>query len=135
VPHRLYAQVAERARRRCEYCRAPEAVFNLELEVEHIFARVHGGPDELPNLALACRSCNLRKGTAHQARDPLTGELVPLFNPRTDDWGTHFQIGLTTFRIEGLTPAGRATARRLGMNRPLAVRARRAWVLRLLVHF
>lgn len=91
--------------------------------------------DELSNLALACRSCNLRKGAGRRARDPEAGQVVPLFNPRKDAWDEHFQISLETFEMEGLTAIGRATARRLGMNRPLAVRARRLWVTRLLVRF
>jgi hypothetical protein len=33
-PH--YRVVAQRAGHRCEYCRAPEAVFNFPFEVEHI---------------------------------------------------------------------------------------------------
>jgi hypothetical protein len=135
VPHRLYVEVARRARRRCEYCRAPESVFNLEFEVEHIVPRSRRGPDELSNLALACRSCNLRKGTAERARDPDAGDLVRLFDPRRDRWGDHFQINLERFVVEGLTASGRATARRLGMNRPFAVRARRLWVTRLLIRF
>lgn len=36
MPHRHYAAVAARARHLCEYCRAPERVFNLELEVDHV---------------------------------------------------------------------------------------------------
>ncbi len=32
----LYPFVAERAERRCEYCRAPEEVFNFAFEVEHL---------------------------------------------------------------------------------------------------
>jgi hypothetical protein len=135
VPHKLYSEVARRARHRCEYCRAPEAIFNLEFEVEHIVALARGGPDELDNLALACRSCNLRKGVAQQARDPLTGATARLFNPRADDWGEHFRISLDNFRIEGLTAIGRATVRRLGMNRPPSIRARRLWVARLLIRF
>ena len=117
MPHRLYPDVARRARHRCEYCRAPEAVYNLEFDVEHIVPRGRGGPDELDNLALACRSCNLRKGVGQQARDPQTGQLAPLFSPRIDLWGEHFQIDLETFEIAGLTPVGRVTARWLGMNR------------------
>jgi len=31
-----YAQVALRAGHQCEYCRAPEVVFNFPFEVEHI---------------------------------------------------------------------------------------------------
>jgi hypothetical protein len=133
MPHKLYPDVARRARHRCEYCRAPEALFNLEFEVEHIVPWGRGGTDELDNLALACRSCNLRKGTAQRARDPETGEFTPIFNPRSDAWGDHFRIKLGTFRIEGLSPTGRATAWRLGMNRRPAVRARRLWLTRLLL--
>ena len=32
----LYFLVAERAYHRCEYCHAPESIFNAVLEVEHI---------------------------------------------------------------------------------------------------
>jgi hypothetical protein len=135
VPHKQYPEVAARARHRCEYCRAPESVFNLEFEVEHIVPTARGGSDDMSNLALACRSCNLRKGTSERARDPLTGDLASLFDPRRDEWGTHFQLSVSTFSIEGLTAVGRATARRLGMNRPLAVRARHLWVSRLLLRF
>lgn len=135
MPPRRYPEVARRARHRCEYCRAPEAVFNLELEVEHVIPLAAGGADELHNLALACRSCNLRKGTVRRARDPSTGEMVPLFSPRADDWSDHFELDLATFRIEGLTPTGRATVRRLGLNRGPQLAARRLWVSRLLLRF
>jgi 5-methylcytosine-specific restriction endonuclease McrA len=57
--NRHYAAVAERARHRCEYCGAPEAVFNVPFEVEHIRPLVHGGSHVHDNLALSCRSCNL----------------------------------------------------------------------------
>jgi len=133
VPHRLYEPVARRARHRCEYCRAPEVVFNLEFEVEHVIPRALGGPDDLDNLALACRSCNLRKADVRRARDPETRQLVELFNPRSQTWGEHFRLHARTFAIEGLTPTGRATVRRLGMNRPPAIKARRLWFSRLLL--
>jgi len=135
VPHRLYAAVARRARHRCEYCHAPESVFNQEFEVEHVVPRARGGADVLANLALACRSCNLRKGAHERAADPATGALVPLFDPRRDRWGEHFQLRLDNFRIEGLTPMGRATVRQLGMNRAPALRARRLWLAQLLLGF
>ena len=31
-----YAPIAQRANHRCEYCKAPEVVFNFPFEVEHI---------------------------------------------------------------------------------------------------
>jgi len=57
----LYHVVAERAVYRCEYCHAPEIVFNFPFEVEHILPQAHGGSDDLDNLALACHACNLFK--------------------------------------------------------------------------
>ena len=57
----FYQQVAERANHRCEYCHAPEVVFNFPFEVEHIIPIAKQGKTDLDNLALACRSCNLRK--------------------------------------------------------------------------
>ena len=41
--NRFYSEVAERAGHRCEYCRAPEVVFNFPFEVEHI---IHPRIDE-----------------------------------------------------------------------------------------
>ncbi|HEY3081443.1 MAG TPA: HNH endonuclease signature motif containing protein [Chloroflexota bacterium] len=131
MPHRLYPSVAQRARHLCEYCLASERAFNLEFEVEHIVPERDGGQDELDNLALACRACNVHKGATTRAQDPQTRETTLLFNPRIDDWSEHFQLRLDTFEIEGLTPTGRATVRRLGMNRLIAVRARRLWMTRL----
>ena len=57
----LYPGVAERAGERCEYCRAPEQVFNFAFEVEHILPRASGGDNASGNLALACEACNLYK--------------------------------------------------------------------------
>ena len=131
MPHRLYAPVAARARHRCEYCLAPEVVFNLEFEVEHVIPVARGGTDELGNLALACRSCNLRKAARLESADPQTGQMVALFDPRRHDWAEHFELRIPDARLEGRTPIGRATVQLLGMNRPQAVRARRVWLLRL----
>jgi hypothetical protein len=63
--------------------------------------------DELSNLALACRSCNLRKGTGQRARDPSTGHPVRLFDPRREVWGEHSQLSLRSSHVESLTPVGR----------------------------
>jgi hypothetical protein len=59
--------------------------------------------------------------------------LVSLFNPRIDVWNEHFRLNLETFELEGLSPTGRATVRRLGMNRRPATRARSLWISRLLL--
>jgi 5-methylcytosine-specific restriction endonuclease McrA len=44
--------------RTCAYCGAT----GVPLQVEHIVPRVRGGSDRVSNLALACESCNQRKG-------------------------------------------------------------------------
>jgi 5-methylcytosine-specific restriction endonuclease McrA len=80
-PH--YPPVARRANHRCEYCRAPEAIFNFPFEVEHVVPFSASGSDEESNLALTCRSCNLHKSNHTTGRDG-TDAVVSLFNPRTD---------------------------------------------------
>lgn len=48
----LYPDVAQRADHLCEYCHAPEVLFNSRFPVDHIIPRVFGGSDDLENLAL-----------------------------------------------------------------------------------
>ena len=88
--NRLYSVVAQRANRICEYCHAPEAVFNFDFEVDHIIPLSRGGTSELNNLALACRSCNAYKSTALLGLSEGKA-AVRLFNPRQDNWEEHFQ--------------------------------------------
>ena len=90
--NRHYAQVAERARHRCEYYHAREAIFNLPFEVEHIVPTSRGGPDDKSNLALACRACNVYKSDQLSGVDEATRELIPLFHPRRDHWEAHFRV-------------------------------------------
>lgn len=77
-----YAQVALRAEHRCEYCHAPEVVFNFPFEVEHIIPVALEGLDVEDNLALACRSCNLRKAAHLSGNDPESQTVASLFHPR-----------------------------------------------------
>jgi len=123
-----YTRVALRAGHRCEYCHAPEAVFNLPLEVEHIVPVARGGNDTVVNWALACRSCNLFKAAHVSGRDPETGIVVGLFHPREDRWEDHFQVDSESGEIIGRTSVGRATAVRLGLNSKNQVAARRQWM-------
>jgi hypothetical protein len=125
-PH--YAQVAERAAHRCQYCLAPERLFNKEFEVEHVDPEGRGGPTVLENLVLACRACNGAKGVATLAVDPATGVVVALFHPLRDRWDDHFRLVVPSAMIEGKTGVGRATVERLGMNRTAARDARQIWI-------
>jgi 5-methylcytosine-specific restriction endonuclease McrA len=108
------ALVRNRAGDRCEYCRLPQAAIDGRFHVEHIVARQHRRDDRPGNLCLACARCNLRKGPNLSAIDDVSGEVVPLFNPRTDKWDDHFQLEGPL--IVGRTPQGRATVRLLQMN-------------------
>lgn len=90
VPRGLVSEVRERAANLCEYCLLSQASQEATFHVDHIVPRSRGGATTLENLALACVSCSLRKAARHRARDPRTGKLVPLFNPRLDIWSDHF---------------------------------------------
>jgi hypothetical protein len=86
------ARVRKRAGHRCEYCQLRQDDSPLAtLHVEHILPRVHGGSDDLGNLALACIDCNLHKGPNLTGIDPETERVTPLFHPRHDRWEDHLQ--------------------------------------------
>ena len=126
--NRHYVEVAERAGHHCEYCLAPEAIFNLHFEVEHIVPTSRGGSGESSNLSLACRSCNLFKADRLSDVNEETGEIDEIFNPRTQNWHDHFRLRAETGMIEGTSPVGRVTANCLRMNRDAACEARRMWI-------
>jgi hypothetical protein len=123
-----YALVAARAGHRCEYCHAPEAVFNFPFEIEHVTPLGQSGSDSEENLALACRSCNLFKSDEVISLDPESGENIQLFHPRQQHWNEHFTVSVTDGIVIGLTPSGRATVSRLRMNSTTQCNARRHWV-------
>lgn len=123
-----YPAIAERAAYRCEYCHAPESVFNFPFEVEHIRPQARGGATDLDNLALSCRACNLFKSDFATGRDEESQVEVALFHPRRDAWDSHFAVDTERAEIIGLTPVGKATIERLRMNRPRQVSARRRWI-------
>jgi hypothetical protein len=125
-PH--YLLVARRAGYHCEYCHAPEVIFNFPFEVEHIVPVSQGGQDDETNLALSCRSCNLRKADYRYGIDPLSETAVRLYDPRQDGWEEHFQIETGTGMTEGLTNIGRATIWGLQINAPAQLEARRLWM-------
>jgi hypothetical protein len=129
IPAELQRQVLEDAGHRCGYCQSDELLTGVPLSTEHIIPRAAGGETERENLWRSCRSCNELKGTQTEASDPETGEIVPLFNPRTDAWSTHFRWSEDGTLIQGLTPMGRATIVALQLNRSILVAARRRWVL------
>jgi hypothetical protein len=125
-PH--YPVVSRRAGGRCEYCRAPESITNCEFEVDHVWPLARDGPDDLANLALACRACNLRKQDRIELLDEEAGHLERLFNPREDRWENHFQFDADSGIIIPLTAIGRVTVAILDLNHPRQVVARLLWL-------
>lgn len=122
VSESLRRLVRERAQGRCEYCLMSQALQGAAFHLEHIVPLSKGGQSTPENLALPCPSCNLGKADAVESRDPDTGRLVKLFDPREDRWASHFSV--EGVRILGLTPTGRATAVCLGMNTDRRLRIR-----------
>lgn len=120
--------IAIRALFLCEYCHTPEDFSPDSFDIEHIISIANGGTNDDWNLALACGGCNGSKFIKTSWFDPQTGEHVPLFHPRQDDWNEHFAWSEDWSLIIGLTPVGRATIEKLKMNRPSLVNLRNALV-------
>ena len=76
---------------------------------------------------MACAWCNLAKSKKTRSVDPLTGNVVKLFNPRKNRWDDHFRWSSDHATLEGLTPTGRATVAALNMNDPFLHEARQLW--------
>jgi HNH endonuclease len=128
VSSRLREEVVHRAGNRCEYCGLSQIGQEAVFHVDHVVPRSAAGPSTTGNLALACVSCSLRKSARQVAPDPDTGELVPLFNPRSQLWADHFSWQLEM--IVPLTATGRASAAALSLNRSLILAIRREETLR-----
>ena len=114
IPALVRRRVRERAGGRCEYCLVHEEDAFFPHEPDHVIAEKHGGATAEENLAWTCSVCNRYKGTDLTSVDPLTGRLVPPYNPRRQTWRRHFRpMGAY---IELLTASGRATERLLHLN-------------------
>jgi hypothetical protein len=128
IPEKLQQLVIQRAAGRCEYCQLSQVGQEATFHIDHIEPVVVGGKTIAENLALACVLCSLYKAARQTAIDPHSGSEVSLFNPRRDNWHTHFQWD--GIYLVGLTPAGRATIETLNMNRVLILAIRYEEALR-----
>jgi HNH endonuclease len=125
--------VRERANYLCEYCHSSEEASAALFAIDHILPRSLNGSDDLSNLALACQRCNGYRYNFTSGIDPVTQEIVALFNPRQHQWSEHFMWTVDSLRILGSTPMGRATCDRLDLNDDRhndgsIIKARRLWV-------
>ena len=121
IPDFLRALVRKRAKYLCEYCLIHEKDTGYRhrirpSHIDHVIARKHGGATHEDNLALACAPCSQHKGTNIASIVLETGDLIRLFNPRSDRWRDHFCLSPDGITIVALTPIGEATCRILGMN-------------------
>ncbi len=128
ISDELKERIRIQAGDRCGYCQSAQRyVFGL-LEIDHLKPTARGGTDDEENLWLACRMCNAFKSDHTHGHDPLTGEELPLFNPRTQKWAEHFMWSEDGTQVIGKTSCGRATIITLQLNNRIAVMVRREWV-------
>ncbi len=114
--------VIARSGHRCEYCRVPEYLSAFDYHIEHIIGIQHGGLNLPENLAYCCAPCNLKKGPNISTILELGGPLIPLFNPRLQNWFEHFET--KNGYILPLTDIGTATVNLLELNKPNKVEER-----------
>ncbi|MBW4493205.1 MAG: HNH endonuclease [Oscillatoria princeps RMCB-10] len=116
--------VGERAKGCCEYCRSQARFAIQPFSVEHIIPKSKGGETALDNLALSCQGCNNHKYNKTEGRDLVSGNIVPLYHPRQQQWSDHFAWNDDFTLIVGLTATGRATVEALQLNREGVVNLR-----------
>lgn len=127
-------RIREDAHQRCGFCQCQQEYSFYRLTIEHIIPRSNFAPNDPQmhaesNLWLSCQTCNSHKSSKTHATDPVSGEQVSLFNPRTQDWNDHFQWSEDGVSVVGTTPIGRATVTALKLDSdPTAIRARTHWV-------
>lgn len=127
IPTVLRREVIERANGCCEYCLANTKDRVIDFAIDHIIAEKHNGSTQSDNLCLSCYWCNSYKGSDLSSVDWDEDEaIVPLFNPRRQNWHTHFQ--LDGLRIVPLTATGRVTVFLLQMNVAERIKERRLLV-------
>ena len=125
IPVILRRQITEAANHCCEYCRVPRAVAFASYHIDHIISEKQGGATVYGNLALACRLCNLSKGSSIAAWHEHKEVLIRLFNPRKDKWNQHFELRPNGY-IAPRTEIGLATVKVLDLNNLARVQSRGA---------
>jgi hypothetical protein len=125
IPAELRRRVEARAGGRCEYCKSLASISSQPFSIEHILPRARGGTGREENLALACQGCNNHKYDKIEVRDPASGDVVPIYHPRSDRWDDHFAWSDDFARILGVSPTGRGTVVALRLNREGLVNLRR----------
>jgi hypothetical protein len=115
--------VSYRANFRCEYCKIRELDSFLAFHIDHFISQKHGEGNEEANLIYSCPDCNTCKGTDLTTFIKNYQDIVPLFNPRTQDWKEHFQY--EDGFIIPLSREAEATIKLLQLNNPDRIIQRR----------
>lgn len=130
IPVDVERRVRSAAQNRCGYCLSPQHLVMARLEIEHILPRARGGTSDESNLWLSCPLCNRYKAGQTDGQDHVSGQVVLLFNPRSQRWSEHFEWTADGLRIVGKTAIGRATVAALHLSDdPDAIEVRSYWVL------
>lgn len=123
VPEKDRLFVAKRADFRCEYCRIHADDLFLSFHIDHIIPFKHGGTNDSDNLAYTCPHCNQHKGSDFATLLNDFSDVVLLYNPRRDLWGTHFEA--VDGEIMARTRTGQASIRIFRFNQPDLIILRR----------
>jgi hypothetical protein len=121
-------RIKQGSKNRCSYCLFEDDIVPAIFEVEHIMPRNKGGGNEDVNLCFSCPTCNRFKGTQTTAEDPVTKQIVPLFNPNTQIWSEHFEWSDDYIQVLGITPVGRATVIAMKLNNDEFIKVRPKFV-------
>lgn len=134
IPRELRQLVFERAQGKCEYCQLSQATQVATFPVDHVIPISANGTTESDNLALACPRCNAAKWTHTFAFDSESGQPIPLFNPRSEQWADNFRWSAEDPTwLESRTPTARATVELLDLNSAHRRQVRR-WLIALNLH-
>ncbi len=114
--------VIERADHRCEYCRVPVYLSSFNYHIEHIIGLQHGGRNSLENLAYCCSTCNWKKGLNIATILEVDSDLIPLFNPRRQNWFEHFSV--QRGELFAVSDISKATIKLLELNLPHKIEER-----------
>lgn len=121
--------IIDRAQGRCEYCHSLMEYSAQPFVFEHIIPVSRDGATDRNNLAFACGGCNGHKYNKLEGFDPIDKVVAALFNPRQQQWLSHFAWNEDYTHAIGMTSVGRATVHTLYLNRQGVVNLRKVLCL------
>lgn len=117
VPVAVQRLILSESKGFCEYCWSYSKFSSSPFHFDHIIPVSKNGQSVFDNIARSCAGCNGLKQDKIDGFDPLTRQIYRLYNPRKDEWLTHFEWSSDALIIDGITGVGRATVELLQVNR------------------